>query len=119
MPAHTARPCMQLEGDVFELLYTLGDFALFKDLIISYKPENRSGGTYNIALQLPHLPSERRKPCLILSEAFLDRGNPFGGLSVTPLECAGAAGAGAGAEGMVVSPSRPAADGKENLSEGL
>ena len=32
----------QLDGDVFELLYTLGDFALFKELIISYKPVSRS-----------------------------------------------------------------------------
>ena len=31
----------QLEGDVFELLYSLGDFAIFKDLILSYKPENQ------------------------------------------------------------------------------
>ena len=30
----------QLDGDVFELLYSLGDFAVFKDLILSYKPEN-------------------------------------------------------------------------------
>jgi ADP-ribosylation factor 2-binding protein len=31
----------QLDGDVFELLYSLGDFAVFKDLILSYKPENQ------------------------------------------------------------------------------
>ena len=28
-------------GDVFALLYSLGDFAIFKDLILSYKPENQ------------------------------------------------------------------------------
>jgi ADP-ribosylation factor 2-binding protein len=28
----------QLDGDVFDLLYTLGDFAMFKELILSYKP---------------------------------------------------------------------------------
>jgi ADP-ribosylation factor 2-binding protein len=27
----------QLDGDVFDLLYTLGDFAMFKELILSYK----------------------------------------------------------------------------------
>ena len=31
----------QLEGDVFELLYSLGDFAIFKALILSDKPENQ------------------------------------------------------------------------------
>ena len=32
----------QLDGDVFELLFTLGDFAMFKELMISYKPVGRT-----------------------------------------------------------------------------
>jgi|EP01047_Picozoa_sp_COSAG01_P063882 hypothetical protein len=31
----------QLDGDVFDLLYSLGDFAVFKDFILGYKPENQ------------------------------------------------------------------------------
>lgn len=38
------RSSEQMEGDVFDVLATLGDFAAFKDLILSYKHEHDGTG---------------------------------------------------------------------------
>jgi hypothetical protein len=78
----------QLDGDVFDLLYSLGDFAVFKDFIIGYKPENQVDMFGPVVTNLGDAPS-----CLF------DRA--VGGVAASATADDG------GSEAMVISPSRP------------
>lgn len=76
----------QLDGDVFDLLYSLGDFAVFKDFILGYKPENQVDMFGPVVTNLGDAP------------AFLMGDGGGGGA---------AASSGGGDDAMVVSPARP------------
>eukprot|EP01048_Picozoa_sp_COSAG05_P004769 COSAG05_NODE_269_length_12494_cov_9.329326_1_plen_116_part_00 len=78
-----------LDGDVFDLLYSLGDFAVFKDFILGYKPENQVEMFGPVVTNLGESP------------AFLMGGGGGGAAAAAP------AASGGGADDMVVSPARP------------
>ncbi|TPP63641.1 hypothetical protein FGIG_08463 [Fasciola gigantica] len=64
----------ELDGEVFEMLYTLTDFVLFKEMMVDYK-KAKTGDTVNLELTNSYFscPATRADPMLLLNHNSGDK----------------------------------------------